>query len=133
MMPTALPANRMIVVIDDDDPFLTMMQEILGSEGYTTVTGSVVGNAIRVIRENDPALVILDLVMQTQTAGLDVFREMRTEPALAHTPVLFLTASAQFVSERGAEMRKQGAEVLAKPFNLAELLPLIATLVGQRV
>jgi len=132
-MPTVLPTNRMIVVIDDDNPFLTMMQEILESEGYTTVTGSVVGNAMRVIRENHPALVILDLVMQTQTAGLDVFREMRADMVLAHTPVLFLTASAQFVSEQGAEMRKQGAEVLAKPFNLVELLSLIATLVGQRV
>ena len=69
-----------IVVIDDDDPFLSMMRDILEGEDYTVAVGSVVGDARALFLAHDPALVIIDLVMQTQEAGLDVLRDMRTHP-----------------------------------------------------
>lgn len=130
-MPLTAPGGPVVVVIDDDDPFLDLMRDILEAEGYRVVTGSVVGDALRLIVEANPALVILDLVMSTQEAGIDVLRAMRTSLATARTPVLLMTANHQFVRERLAEMRALEAEVMTKPFNLQELIDLVGALVRK--
>lgn len=122
-------AAIVIVVIDDSDPFLDLMREVLDAEGYHAITGSVAGDALSLIRVHHPALVILDLVMQTQEAGLDVLREMRAEADTAHMPVLIMTASHEFVRDRAGEFRDAHTEVMAKPFGLDDLLEHVAALI----
>lgn len=124
---TLPPSDRpTVVVIDDGDPFLGLMRDILESEDDTVVTGSVVGDALTPIRAHRPARVIIDLVMQTQEAGLLVLRAMRPHPDTEHTPVLMLTTNHWFVRERAEEVRKIGAAVLRKPFAVDDPLCCVA-------
>ena len=129
-MTQSVPDAPTIVVIDDEDVFLHLMRDILSSEGYRVLIGSVAGDALSLIRAHQPALVILDLVMQTQEAGLDVLREIRAGADTAHLPVLLLTANHQFVRDRARAIRDADTEVMAKPFELNELLTHVAACVA---
>ncbi len=128
-MAQSVPDTPTIVVIDDHDAFLTLMRDTFETEGYRVVTGSVAGDALRLVRETQPALVILDLVMETQEAGFNVLREMRETPDTAHIPVLLMTANYQFVRERAAEIHALDAETMVKPFDVGALLDCVVALV----
>jgi len=126
-------SRPLVVVIDDNDPFLELMRDILESEDYPVITGSVAADALSLIRAHCPALVIIDLVMQTQEAGLAVLRAMRMHPDTLHTPVLLMTANLPFVRRRAYEVLALDAEVMAKPFLIDELLSRVTALIPVSV
>ncbi len=121
-----LPDAPLVVVIDDDDPFLALMQDLLVSEGYRVITGTIARDVSRLIEGAHPALLILDLVMETQEAGLELLRELRAAPTTANVPVLLCTANHQFIERRGDEVRALDAQIILKPFMLADMLEAVA-------
>jgi len=129
----SLPDAPLVVVIDDDDPFLALMQDLLVGEGYRVITGTIARDVIRLIEGTHPALLILDLVMETQEAGLELLRELRVAPATVHLPVLLCTANHQFVERRGSEVRALDAQIILKPFMLADMLDAITNLAQRPV
>lgn len=68
--------------------------------------------------------------MMPGRSGLEVLRELRSDPKLAQTPVIMLTARAQAVDLEAAEAA--GADrFLAKPFSPAKLVELVEELLGE--
>jgi two-component system, OmpR family, alkaline phosphatase synthesis response regulator PhoP len=110
--------EKRILVVEDDESITLGLRMNLEAEGYS-VTVAVDGDeALAAVRENPPALVILD-VMLPRVNGFEVLRILRREG---------LTMPVVMLSARGAEMDKVmglelGAEdYITKPFGLAELL-----------
>jgi DNA-binding response OmpR family regulator len=111
-------SEKRILVVEDDESITLGLRMNLEAEGYS-VTVAVDGDeALAAVRENPPALVILD-VMLPRVNGFEVLRILRREG---------LTMPVVMLSARGAEMDKVmglelGAEdYITKPFGLAELL-----------
>ncbi len=123
-----LPDAPLVVVIDDDDPFLALMQDLLEGEGYRVMTGIIAREVSRLIAGVHPALLILDLVMETQEAGLELLHELRAAPTTADLPVLLCTANHQFIERRGDEVRALDAQIILKPFMLADMLDAVTNL-----
>ena len=107
-----------ILLVDDDRDLLEMLCSIFRRAGYTDlVTASSGQEALQVWREQQPALIVLDVMMP----GMDGFEVLREIRRTSHVPVLMLTARGE------AEDRIEGLEIgaddyLPKPFLPRELL-----------
>jgi len=109
--------NR-IVVIEDDPAILRGLSDSLRFESYDVLTAANGEDGYRLVREKQPDLVILDLMLPGMN-GYDVCRQIRGHGLV--TPILMLTAHDQ------EDNRVQGFEAgaddyVTKPFSVRELL-----------
>ncbi len=109
--------NRTIALVEDDRNLLDVVRFNLVREGYEVVVARDGEEALSVVREHKPGLVILD-IMLPRLDGLEVCRILRKEMSV---PIIMLTAKADEVDKVvGLEM---GADdYLTKPFSMRELL-----------
>ncbi len=119
--------ERPRVLIAEDEPIIRMdLREMLEEEGYDVVEATDGDAAVRVAREQRPALVILDIKMPGRD-GLSAAREISQDRI---APVLILTAYSQ--RDLVAEASAAGAMgYLVKPFQKSDLLPAIEIAVGR--
>ena len=103
-----------ILVVDDDPHALRQMRDALAAAGYAPVTASGPGEVARLVETKHPALAVLDLVLP----GADGIELMRTLPALADLPVIFVSAYGR--GETIARALEAGAaDYIVKPFSPA--------------
>ena len=96
-----------ILLVDDDRDLLEMLRSIFRRAGYTDlVTASSGQEALQIWREQQPALIILDVMMP----GMDGFEVLREIRRTSSVPVLMLTAGGE------AEDRIEGLEIGADDY-----------------
>ena len=107
-----------LLLVDDDRDLLEMLCSIFRRAGYTDLVTAASGpEALQVWREQQPELIVLDVMMP----GMDGFEVLREIRRTSRVPVLMLTARGE------AEDRIEGLEIgsddyLPKPFLPRELL-----------
>ena len=87
--------NAKILVVDDEQDmriFVSTVVETLGFEPKAAKDGV---EALAEARSNPPALVILDVMMPKIDDGIQTYRQFRTDPGLAHIPIIMLSAIAK--------------------------------------
>src|SRR5690348_769716 len=82
---------KKIMVIDDEKDVAHFVTKRIQAHGYETSYLLEGKNACDAIRNFDPNLILLDVWMPAIT-GIDVFKELRADPALKNIPVLFFSA-----------------------------------------
>lgn len=112
----------LIAVVHDDPTILLVLRELLADAGYQTRVWEAARGVSAEIDQVQPALVILDIQLEQPEAGWVLLNDLRQNPATAAIPVLVCTADGRFVSQRAAEVRALGAELVPVPFDLDDLL-----------
>jgi signal transduction histidine kinase len=122
VLPDRLPAQQadagapgVLLVVDDDAVNRDVLTRRLTRQGHHVQTASNGQDALRLMREADFDLVLLDVVMPDMD-GCEVLRHIRSDDQLRHVPVIMISV----VSEMQSVVRciEDGAEdYLAKPFN----------------
>jgi CheY-like chemotaxis protein len=123
-----LPAT--ILICDDEEPLRRLVRSALDGRGHEIVESRDGDEALDLARATRPDLVILDLKMPGRT-GLEVLTELRSDPRLADTRVLVLTASAH-PPNREAVLAAGADRFLAKPFSPLELVSIVDGLLRAR-
>ena len=119
----------LVLVADDDDDLRRYLVELLGAD-YRVVEAADGASAWQCVQEQQPALVVSD-VMMPELDGFDLCRRVREDEHLATTPVVLLTARAE--EEARLEGWQTGADAyLAKPFSSDELLAIAEHLIEVR-
>lgn len=108
--------NR-ILIVDDEKPIVEILKYNLEKDGYMTYEAFDGEEGIRIAKEQNPDLVLLD-VMLPKLDGFSVLRILRQSMT---TPILMLTAKEEEVDKvLGLEL---GADdYITKPFSIRELL-----------
>jgi CheY-like chemotaxis protein len=114
-----------IAVIDDDAACRELLHDLLSEEGYAVHLLPDSATAARCLRDLAPAAIILDVRLENPTAGWEVLADLRQDPVLHATPVLMCSADLSALQEHAGELGRQGCALLAKPFDLDELLVLL--------
>jgi CheY-like chemotaxis protein len=114
-----------VLVVDDDTDIRRTIADILESEGYSVALAANGRDALDRIEEHEPALILLDLQMPVMT-GWEVLSHLRAHSI--RIPVVFMTAG--FRAQTEAE-RHQAEGHLRKPFEMDELLDLVARFTGR--
>ena len=115
-----------VLVVDDTPQNIRVMDAILSPRGYTIRTAASGPEALLQIAAEPPDLVLLDLVMPGMN-GLDVCRELRSNPLTRALPVVMVTASGD--REKITALEAGADDFVQKPFEQAELLARVASLV----
>jgi DNA-binding NarL/FixJ family response regulator len=116
----------LILMADDDVGMRVAVADYLRHHGYGVVTASTGREALALLHEYHPQMVITDVRMP-EMDGYELVREIRQYPPLRLLPVVFLTARDQ-VSDRVQGYQLGCDNYLAKPFELEELLAIVRNL-----
>jgi response regulator RpfG family c-di-GMP phosphodiesterase len=118
-----------VVVVEDDPASADVLQRRLQANGMKVAVGRDGGQGLALVREIVPDLVLLD-VMLPDTDGYDVCLRIKSDGAIAHIPVIFLSARGEVVDKvRGLSCG--AADYVTKPWNAAELLARIDAVLLQ--
>jgi DNA-binding response OmpR family regulator len=118
---------RRLLIVEDDNAYRQFLSVALDMAGYHVYAAGSGEEAIEVLQEVDPELVLLDLSMPHVT-GWDVFHFMRDHAALKHVPVLVITANADEYTRRQA-LDERVNSLLVKPLSLDEILAAVEKLI----
>jgi signal transduction histidine kinase/CheY-like chemotaxis protein len=88
---TSPGGGRTVVVVDDDPLDLDLVEAVLVPEGWSVVRVSGGEDAVRVVRRERPAVVLLDLLMP-DVDGFSVVERLRADPVVANVPIVVLTS-----------------------------------------
>jgi DNA-binding response OmpR family regulator len=114
-----MDSAHILVIEDDDIVARTIERSLRGGEFRVTLTNSGV-EGLKAARRRPPDLVVLDIIMPGMD-GYTVCREMRADPILAETPILFLTAKVKD-EDKIVGFTAGADDYLTKPFNIDELI-----------
>jgi CheY-like chemotaxis protein len=121
-----------ILVVDDDRDFIKITRVILESQQHQVITAANGEEGLRVMRQEKPDLVILDIMMSYILDGLDVRRQMAADPGLKNIPVIMAT-SLTGERVRGSIPSDEyvpASEWLHKPIDPDQLLALVKKALG---
>jgi len=114
-----------ILIADDTPVNLKILSSILTAQGYTPLPATNGQETLDVARRELPDLILLDIMMPGMD-GYAVCAELKSDPALAEIPVIFLSALQQTADKvKGLELG--AVDYVAKPFDRAEVLARINT------
>jgi diguanylate cyclase (GGDEF)-like protein len=113
-----------ILVVDDDPGSIQLMGRILADLG-TLRFASNGRDAVRLVRESPPDLVLLDAEMPGMS-GFKVFDELKAVPELAEVPVIFVTNHSEMAFEVTA-LEMGAADFIAKPVSPPVVLARVKT------
>ena len=127
-MSAALRAH--VLIVDDLPKNLQVLALLLDKAGYRVSMALGGAQALAMIAQDPPELVLLD-VMMPDMDGLEVCRKLKADPTTADVPVIFLTARAELQDlEEG--FRIGAVDYVTKPFRGGELLARVGAHVGLR-
>ncbi len=116
--------HPLVVVVDDEPSIVEVVCTALEEDGIPTLGCTKAAEAFWFIGRYHPKLVILDIQMPG-VDGIELFEQLRADPFLAQTAVIFLTANSHLITRHLPNYAQRGAALVAKPFNLAGLLTLV--------
>ncbi len=112
---------KSILCVEDEPEMIDLMRLILGRRGFEVRGASGGIEGLRMIREEIPDLVLLDLMMPDMD-GWEVYQQMKADEKTRHIPVIVVTAKAQSIDKvLGLHIAKVD-DYLAKPFSPQDLL-----------
>jgi CheY-like chemotaxis protein len=115
-----------VLIVEDDTDVREMMDLLLTSIGYRTVTAPNGAIALERLRQDRPCMVLLDLMMPVMT-GWEFRERQLADPQLASIPVLCMSAVYQ-PEEVKTQLR---VKCLAKPLDFGRLIDEITTTCGR--
>jgi two-component system, OmpR family, alkaline phosphatase synthesis response regulator PhoP len=124
-----------ILIIDDDKDLVSAMRVVLESKSYHVRTAHNGSEGYARIEEAPPDLIILDVMMATDTEGFDLAFKLRNQTAYKDIPIVMATSFPQKMSEEGPEKFQHilgenwpVTQFLEKPVDPEELLSTVETI-----
>jgi two-component system, OmpR family, phosphate regulon response regulator PhoB len=109
-----------VLVIEDDPDHPGALEDNLVQAGHHAFAASTGKAGLKVAREVQPDVVLLDLVLPDMP-GTSVAKELRRDPATQRIPIIMVTAKADEI-DRVVGFEIGAADFVVKPFNVRELL-----------
>ncbi|MBI2388298.1 MAG: response regulator [Deltaproteobacteria bacterium] len=121
-------AQRDVLVVDDDPDIRFVVELILGEDGYEVRSAENGAQALELVRDRRPGVILLDVRMPVMD-GVEFRRRLRSLDPTHEIPVVMMSAYADLdhVSDALAVDAR-----LRKPFEIGELESTVAKLMGAR-
>ena len=118
-----------ILIVDDEKALRVGLVKIMESIGFEPIDAADGEEALHLVRDHMPALIILD-VMMGGMSGLDVCRMLKEDPQTKAIKIIMLSARGQ-IKEREEGLEAGADSYITKPFDYKELIKTIKELIGD--
>jgi len=120
-----------ILIIDDNIDTVELLKKRFRAEGYDTDEAYDGDDGLKKVRDYEPELIILDVMMPT-IDGYEVCKKLKGDENTKDIPVLMLTAKGRVPDKvKGLNVGAEG--YITKPFDFKEVLARVRSLLAQRV
>lgn len=118
-----------ILVVDDDPYILMSLEFLMKKSGYEVMIARNGTEALELVRSQEPALVLLD-VMMPDVDGYAICESIKGDPALAHIIVVFVSAKTKPADvQKGLSLG--AARYISKPFSTKDVMQQVAALLAS--
>lgn len=126
---TPSTSEKTILIVDDDRDIGEMLQSIITQQtDYRVIWIAESDLVLMAVQHLRPSLILLDYMMPTMD-GLDLYDRLQSLDNMRGVPVVLISARATLPFE---ELRARGIYLLRKPFDLTDLLDILAQLLSNR-
>ncbi|HWU50388.1 MAG TPA: phosphate regulon transcriptional regulator PhoB [Asticcacaulis sp.] len=109
-----------IIIAEDEDALATLLSYNLEKEGYEVGVAADGDEALVMVKERQPDLLVCDWMMP-KVSGIEVCRRLRQVPASRNLPIVMLTARSE-ESDRIRGLDTGADDYVVKPFSMTELM-----------
>lgn len=129
--------SKKVLIVDDDPDVRLFNATVVEESGYTPVEAANGEEGLRIVKNDPPDLVLLDVLMPKQS-GIRLYRELKTDKSLVGIPVVILSGvakrtflrSQKALTEFGDKPVPEPENYLEKPVEPDELAQEIKRLLG---
>ena len=114
------PRVRSIMIVEDDEDIAESIRYNLEREAFRVRVAVTGEDALNLILDGPPSLVLLDLNLP-QMSGFEICRRLRAESATANIPILMLTARSD-ETDKVLGLNMGADDYITKPFSMRELV-----------
>lgn len=105
------PADKLILLVDDDESLLDLMEHVVKKEGFRTDRAADGNEALRKVQALNPDLIVLDFMLPGM-GGYEVLRELQAQ-GNGDIPIVIVT---------GRQMDRQSVDMVRQESNVKEFL-----------
>lgn len=121
--------NTRILVVDDEPDVLDVIKEGLAMKGFEAFTTSHGEEALRLVLEKSPALILMDLHLNGQN-GMDICRQIKNT-VKSFTPIILITGQDD-LRIKISESTNEADDLLTKPFQMEELFTRVSSMLKMK-
>jgi two-component system cell cycle response regulator DivK len=122
-------ANELILIVEDNPKNLKLVRDTLQVKGYQTIETETGEEGVRLARERQPALILMDIQLPG-ISGIEALQRLRADPVTRSIPVVAVTASVM-AQERQKVMAAGFDGFQGKPISVRELLETIRQILDK--
>ena len=115
--------GKQILIVDDDQEIRELLQEYLQRAGFEVLAAAEGGEMYRLLADNQPDLIILDIMMPGDD-GFSLCQQIRRS---SQVPIIMLTAASD-EADRVIGLELGADDYIAKPFSPRELMARVRAL-----
>ncbi|MEO6323485.1 MAG: response regulator [Thermoanaerobaculia bacterium] len=113
--------GRKVLVVDDEPYILKILSFKLRLTGMIPFEATGAEEALRLVREENPDVVLLDVSLSPGLSGFDLCRILKENPSTMHLPIVMLTARS-LPADRELGLRLGARSYITKPFSTKVLI-----------
>jgi len=117
-----------LLVVDDEQDVVELIEKKLSREGYEVVTAFDGAEALVKMREDNPDIILLDLMLPKKN-GMEVLKEIRQDYKDRWRPVIIISAKHELDSIKGC-YSLEADHYLTKPCSMENILRAISTMIS---
>jgi CheY-like chemotaxis protein len=122
--------EKTVLIIEDEEDAAELFAEMMRVSGFRVLKTSSTAPALAMIAAEKPDVVLLDLMMP-DVSGLDILRQIRRDPILAHIPVVIISAKSMPTDIKNG-MEAGASTYLTKPVGFLELREAVNRAIGSK-
>lgn len=123
-------SKETILIVDDEEDILELIKFNLKSEGFNILQAMTGEEAIKIARQSNPDLIVLDLMLPG-IDGLEVAQHLKSNDGTAQIPIVMLTAKGE-ESDIVTGLELGANDYMSKPFSPRELTARVRAILRRR-
>lgn len=124
--------GKRVLIVDDDSDIITFVVTVLEEHGYTPLIAKNGEEGLTKVKQDNPDLVLLDVLMPKQS-GIKMYRELKTDESMKSIPVVILSGiakrtflrSQEALTEFGGQNVPEPEAYIEKPVEPEELAEIV--------
>jgi len=119
---------KSILIVEDNLSHIELLEDLFRSHGYSTLSVMSGENALNIMRNNPPDLVLMDIRLPGMD-GYTITRKIKSDPQTKNIPVIAVTALA-LKGDRQKALQAGCDEYMSKPIDTHEIITIVEKFIG---